>query len=73
MSTFQALRVVDAGDRKTRCEQQSLGHEDLGEGEVVICSAGVGPDEGVPGGQVGARRLQIAGDLDQGGFRIGEL
>lgn len=36
MSTFQALRVVDAGDRKTRCEQQSLGLEDLGEGEVVI-------------------------------------
>lgn len=36
MSRFEALRVVDAGDRKTRCEQQQIGLEDLGEGEVVV-------------------------------------
>lgn len=36
MSTFQALRVVDAGERKTRCEHQTIGLADLGEGEVVI-------------------------------------
>lgn len=36
MTDFTALRVVDAGDRKTRCELQTLTMDDLGEGEVTI-------------------------------------
>lgn len=36
MTAFNALRIVDAGERKTRCEQQQLTLDDLGAGDVTI-------------------------------------
>ena len=36
MSSFRALRVHDAGDKKTRCQAEDLTTDQLNEGDVVI-------------------------------------